>query len=66
MDETKDFKGLVKALEISLITEALEKKNQNRAEAAKYLGIKRTTLVEKMRRFGFPLMQPFGRKPTQC
>lgn len=41
-------------LERSLIEQALERSAGNRAEAARLLGLNRTTLVERLKRFGRP------------
>lgn len=45
-----DLPGEVARLERSLIAQALALADGNRARAARLLGIKRTTLVEKLRR----------------
>lgn len=39
-------------IERSLIEQALERAGDNRSEAARLLGINRTTLVEKLKRLG--------------
>ena len=47
-----DLKGYVEQVETSLIKQALAKSNQVVARAATLLSIRRTTLVEKMRKYG--------------
>ena len=47
-----DLKELVNRLETSLIEQALDLNNGVVARAAKSLGLQRTTLVEKMRKYG--------------
>ena len=47
-----DLPALVQAFERQLIDEALAKTDGNRGAAARLLGLKRTTLVEKLRRLG--------------
>jgi sigma-54 specific flagellar transcriptional regulator A len=41
------------AIEEALIRQALERSNGTVAHAARLLGLRRTTLVEKLRKFGF-------------
>lgn len=48
-----DLLKLLKALEKDLIAQALSMTRGDKAKAAKLLHIKRTTLVEKSRKFGF-------------
>ena len=50
--EALDLKVLLEALEQRLITQAVEAEAGIVAHAAKRLGIRRTTLVEKMRKYG--------------
>lgn len=45
----------VEKLERSMIDAAMLAHGGNKAHAAKYLGINRTTLVEKMRKYGYRL-----------
>jgi len=52
-DEGLDFDTEVSAFERQLILESLKKTNGSRCEAAKLLGLKRTTLVEKLKRLNF-------------
>jgi transcriptional regulator with PAS, ATPase and Fis domain len=49
-DETFDFNRAVEAFENQLIHEALQKSGGNKQAAARMLGLKRTTLVAKLRR----------------
>lgn len=51
-DEGIDFNSLVDQYERSLISKALEKSGGVKNQAANLLGIKRTTLVEKMKKKG--------------
>jgi DNA-binding NtrC family response regulator len=46
---------LMVKIELDLINRALEEKKGNKTHAAKLLGCNRTTLVEKMRKYGFQL-----------
>jgi len=50
-----DLDAYVGSIERELIYRALEKSGGNKGQAAKLLGLKRTTLVEKVRRMGRPL-----------
>lgn len=52
----------IEAIEKCLIAQALQRTKGSRVHAAFLLGLKRTTLVEKMRRYGFPLHGPHGKK----
>ena len=47
-----DLKGVIGAIELSLIDQALRKTQGNKQQASKLLGIKRTTLIEKMKKRG--------------
>jgi sigma-54 specific flagellar transcriptional regulator A len=47
-----DLPALVQVFERQLIDQALAKTDGNRGAAARLLGLKRTTLVEKLRRLG--------------
>jgi DNA-binding NtrC family response regulator len=49
-DTGVDLPGLVSRIERDLITRALNRTEGNRADAARLLGLKRTTLVEKLKR----------------
>lgn len=57
-----DLKQVIKELEIRLITEALSLSNQSRTKASRLLGIGRTSLVEKMRKYGMPLNYYYFKK----
>jgi DNA-binding NtrC family response regulator len=50
-----DLPSLVGRIERDLIQRALARTSGNRADAARLLGLKRTTLVEKLRRLGEPV-----------
>ncbi len=50
-DETLDLRTALDGLERRLIRQALERAHGNRTEAAALLGLNRTTLVEKLRRY---------------
>jgi sigma-54 specific flagellar transcriptional regulator A len=47
-----DMKSYISEIEMKLITQALEETNGVIAHAAKLLGLRRTTLTEKMRKYG--------------
>ncbi|MDE3156990.1 MAG: sigma-54-dependent Fis family transcriptional regulator [Acidobacteriota bacterium] len=49
-DEGIDFDGYVRAIERELIRRSLEKTRGNKGRAARLLNLKRTTLVEKLKR----------------
>ena len=57
-DAPTDLTTVLQVVEAFAISRALSRNNQSRTEAAKYLGLKRTTLVDKMRRLGFLLHEP--------
>jgi sigma-54 specific flagellar transcriptional regulator A len=50
--ERLPLKGLLDLLEVRLIRQALDKSGGVVAQAAQRLGLRRTTLVEKIRKFG--------------
>ena len=52
MDEGVQLKGLLETLEVRLISQALDRSEGVVAQAARLLGLRRTTLVEKIRKFG--------------
>lgn len=54
-----DLRGHMATIELSLINEALERTQGVVAHAAQLLGLRRTTLVEKLRKYGV------DREPTQ-
>lgn len=49
-----DLRGHLDAIERTLIQQALERSSGTVAHAARLLGLRRTTLVEKLRKFGEP------------
>jgi len=49
-DEGVDFARYIEAAELSLITRSLERTLGNKRQAAKLLNLKRTTLIEKLKR----------------
>lgn len=51
MDSTLDLRTALEQVERSLIDRALSRTNGNRTEAAALLGLNRTTLVEKLRKY---------------
>ncbi len=51
-DEGTSLKAALELVERRLISEALERTGGNRTEAAAILGLNRSTLVEKLRKFG--------------
>ncbi len=53
-EQTHDFKQLVSQFEQDLIHRVLESTNGNKSKAAEMLRIKRTTLIEKLKRFTYP------------
>ena len=53
-EQTHDFKQLVSQFEQDLIHRVLESTNGNKSKAAEVLRIKRTTLIEKLKRFTYP------------
>jgi sigma-54 specific flagellar transcriptional regulator A len=51
-EEGLDLKALLEGLEVRLINQALARNDGVVAQAARMLGVRRTTLVEKMRKYG--------------
>ena len=47
-----DLRKLLRDIEIVLIEKALERNSQNTSEAAKDLHLQRTTLIEKIKKYG--------------
>ena len=45
-----DFDGYISGIELSLIKQSLERTQGNKRQAAKLLKLKRTTLIEKLKR----------------
>ena len=52
LGQARDLKAEVEAFENRLILQALEATEGNRNQAAQLLGVKRTTLVEKLKKRG--------------
>ena len=48
----------VRRFEVELIRKALQKANGNQSQAAELLGLKRTTLNEKVKRYGITVVRP--------
>jgi DNA-binding NtrC family response regulator len=57
--EAADFKGLVTQFERDLILRALESTNGNKSQAAQILRLKRTTLIEKLKKLGAEVEIPY-------
>ncbi len=49
-DDGLDFEGYISGIELSLIKQSLERTHGNKRQAAKLLKLKRTTLIEKLKR----------------
>ena len=49
-DEGIDYRFVINSMETSLILQTLRKTNWNKKQAAKLLNLKRTTLVEKIKK----------------
>jgi DNA-binding NtrC family response regulator len=49
-DEGLDFEGYISGVELSLIKQSLERTHGNKRQAARLLKLKRTTLIEKLKR----------------
>ena len=56
-DEGIDFDRYIEAVELSLIRRSLERTQGNKRQAAKLLNLKRTTLIEKLKRLETPAIQ---------
>ena len=54
-DEGLDFNGLISDFEDKLILQALNRTGGNKKEAAKMLNLKRTTLIEKIKKKNLPV-----------
>ncbi len=54
-EEGLDFNGLISDFEDRLIRQALERTNGNKKEAAQLLNLKRTTLIEKIKKKNLPV-----------
>ena len=53
-EEGLDFDRYIEAVELSLIRRSLERTQGNKRQAAKLLNLKRTTLIEKLKRLEPP------------
>jgi DNA-binding NtrC family response regulator len=53
-DDGLDFESYIEAVELSLIKRSLERTQGNKRQAAKLLNLKRTTLIEKLKRLELP------------
>jgi DNA-binding NtrC family response regulator len=53
-DDGLDFEGYISGVELSLIKQSLERTQGNKRQAAKLLKLKRTTLIEKLKRLESP------------
>ncbi len=53
-DDGLDFDRYIEAVELSLIRRSLERTQGNKRQAAKLLNLKRTTLIEKLKRLEPP------------
>ena len=65
---TGDFMWLVQKvmeLEMNEIQAALVHAQNNKTKAASYLGIERTTLIQKMKKYGFPVNPPNRKNKCQ-
>ena len=54
-DEGLDFNGLISEFEDRLIMQALDRAGGNKKEAARLLNLKRTTLIEKIKKKNLPI-----------
>jgi len=54
-DEGLDFNGLISEFEDRLIMQALSRTGGNKKEAARLLNLKRTTLIEKIKKKNLPV-----------
>ena len=52
-----NLKSMITDIEISMIKQALEQTNSVVAKAAETLGLRRTTLIEKMKKYGLSSQQ---------
>ena len=53
-DDGLDFASYIEGVELSLIRRSLERTQGNKRQAAKLLNLKRTTLIEKLKRLEAP------------
>jgi transcriptional regulator with PAS, ATPase and Fis domain len=54
-DAGLDFESYIEGVELSLIRRSLERTQGNKRQAAKLLNLKRTTLIEKLKRLEMPV-----------
>ncbi|MFN8369459.1 MAG: helix-turn-helix domain-containing protein [Bacteriovoracaceae bacterium] len=59
LNEKINLKSYIENIEIKIINQALEITNQNKNQAAKLLGLNRTTLIEKLKKFNKSTSQTF-------
>jgi two-component system response regulator PilR (NtrC family) len=57
-DDGLDFASYIEGVELSLIRRSLERTQGNKRQAAKLLNLKRTTLIEKLKRLEAPSAAP--------
>jgi DNA-binding NtrC family response regulator len=57
-DDGLDFERYIEGVELSLIRRSLERTRGNKRQAAKLLNLKRTTLIEKLKRLEPPAVLP--------
>ena len=57
-DDGVDFESYIESVELSLIKRSLERTQGNKRQAARLLNLKRTTLIEKLKR-----LEPRGELP---
>ena len=57
-DDGLDFERYIEAVELSLIRRSLERTQGNKRQAAKLLNLKRTTLIEKLKRLELSPVSP--------
>jgi sigma-54 specific flagellar transcriptional regulator A len=56
---------MIERLERDLIGQALIRSRGNKAAAARLLGLRRTTMIEKMKRYGYRLLPPVRKFKTE-
>jgi DNA-binding NtrC family response regulator len=62
---TVDLVDAIESLEKAITLDALARTQGNCAQAAKLLGVNRTTLVQRRKKYGFPLAIPCGQGPAE-
>lgn len=58
--EDTTLKGMVDRFEMEIILKVLNEKGWNRSEAARVMGLNRTTLYEKMRKYGITVPEQYN------